>query len=112
MITLQNYRPYIPKTPGELIDQLGGMMLDAPTFVDKSGYFPRNLETEFSAVAQGLEAIRKRIGEEKYRTLRDMSDRMRALFEADPEDVTGETLQGRMLIDEMQQILMNRPKPG
>ncbi len=34
-----------------------------------------------------------------------MSDRMRALFEADPDDKTGETLEGRKIIQEMEDIL-------
>ena len=34
-----------------------------------------------------------------------MSDRMRALFEADPEDKTGDALNGCMIIHEMEEIL-------
>jgi hypothetical protein len=34
-----------------------------------------------------------------------MSDQMRALFEADPEDKTGDTLKGCKIIHEMEDIL-------
>jgi hypothetical protein len=34
-----------------------------------------------------------------------MSDRMRALFEADPENTMGETRKGRDIIHEMEDIL-------
>ncbi|WP_419828036.1 hypothetical protein [Sphingomonas sp.] len=61
------------------------MMLGAPTFIDKTGYFPLSIDTEFQALNDGLEAIRSRLGEERYRTLAAMSQRMRALFEGDPE---------------------------
>lgn len=33
-------KPYIPQGISEIWDFLGAMMLSAPTFKDKSGYFP------------------------------------------------------------------------
>ena len=100
------YRPYIPQTIGELMDQIGSMMLGAPTFKDKTGYFPQmNIDTEFFALNEGLRAVRKKLGEERYATLRARSDRMRALFEADPEDTTCDTQAGREIIHEMEDIL-------
>ena len=50
---------------------------------------------------------RGKLGEALYLKLSAMSDRMRALFEADPEDKTGETRKGRA-IREMIAML----KPG
>ena len=103
------YRPYIPQTPGELWDLLGSMMLGAPTFKDDTGYFPeRNIETVFVALHGGLEAVRKKLGEERYAALMVLSQRMRPLFEADPEDKTGDAQAGRQLIHEMEDIL----RPG
>lgn len=100
------YRPYIPQTLGELMDKVGAMMLGAPTFKDKTGYFPQmNIDTEFFALNEGLLATRKKLGEERYTTLRALSDKMRALFEADPEDKTGDTQAGRKIIHEMEDIL-------
>ncbi len=100
------YRPHIPETLGELMDKLGSMMLGAPTFKDKTGYFPgKNIDTTFFALNEGLLAIRKTLGEERYATLRALSDKMRALFEADPEDKTGATQAGREIIHEMEDIL-------
>lgn len=108
-----SYEPYIPQTIGELIDKLGGMMLSSPTFIDKTGYFPeKNIETAFYALNEGLKAVRKKIGEERYATLVALSDRMRAHFEADPEDKTDDALAGRDLIYEMMDILQNKRPPA
>jgi hypothetical protein len=105
------YEPYIPQTTGELWDLLGGMMLDAPTFKDETGYFPgRSIETEFVALNGGIDAVRKKVGEERYAALVALSARMRALFEADPEDNTGDTQAGRQLIHEMEAILRPRSR--
>jgi hypothetical protein len=35
----------------------------------------------------------------------EMSDRMRAHFEADPDDTTDDALKGREIIDEMRDLL-------
>jgi hypothetical protein len=95
------YKPHIPKGVSEIMDQLGFMMLKSPTFIDKTGYFPdRNLETVFYALNEGLRLMRGKLGEERYVKLMEMSDRMRAHFEADPEDKTDETLKGRAIIHE------------
>ncbi len=107
------YSPYIPQTTGELWDLIGGMTLFAPTFKDKTGYFPeRTLATEFIALNGGIDAVRKKIGEERHAALRALSDRMRVLFEADPEDKTGEAQAGRQMFFEMEEILRPRKKPA
>ncbi len=105
------YRPYIPQSIGELMDKLGAMMLGAPSFKDKTGYFPQmNIDTQFLALNEGLLAIRKKLGEERYAALKTLSDKMRALFEADPEDKTGDTQAGREIIHEMEDILRSAAK--
>ena len=105
------YTPYIPQNIGELMDQLGSMMLGSPTFKDGTGYFPRmNIDTEFFALNEGLLACRKKLGEEHYAALKARSDKMRALFEADPEDKTGDTRAGLKLIREMEDILRSAGK--
>ena len=71
------------------MDKLGSMMLGAPTFKDKTGYFPgKNIDTTFFALNEGLLAIRKTLGEERYATLRALSDKA-----------------GREIIHEMEDIL-------
>ena len=93
------------------MDKLGSMMLGAPTFKDETGYFPqRNIETTFFALNEGLLALRKKLGDERYETLKVLSDKMRALFEADPEDKTGDTRAGRKIIREMGDILRSAVK--
>jgi len=105
---IMRYKPHIPQTVGELTDQIRSMMLGSPTFKDKTGYFPQmNIDTEFFALNEGLLAFRKKLGEECYETLKSLSDKMRALFEADPEDKTGETRTGWKIIREMEEILIN-----
>ena len=102
------YRPYIPQDISELIDHVMSMMLGAPLFKDRVGYFPEmNIGTEFFALNEGLLACRKKLGEERYATLKALSDKMRALFEADPEDKTGDTKAGREIIHEMEDILIS-----
>lgn len=108
---LRPYDPYIPETIGELIDQLGSMMMSSPTFVDRTGYFPRTIDSEFFVLKEGLKAVRKKIGEQRYAQCIEMADRMRALFEADPEDKTDDTLAGRQLIVDMQALLRGKSSP-
>jgi hypothetical protein len=106
---IRPYKPYIPKGVSEIMDLLGMMMLKSPTFVDKTGYFPGlNIETTFSELNEGLRLIREKLGEERYLKLAEMSDRMRAHFKADPEDKTDDTLKGRAIIHEMEELLTQK----
>ena len=105
------YRPYIPQNVGELMDHTGSMMLGAPLFKDRAGYFPKkNIETEFFALNEGLQVIRRKLGEERYTMLRAMSDQMRVLFESDPDNTNGGTKAGLKLIREMDDILKSAAK--
>jgi hypothetical protein len=98
------YKPYIPKTVGELIDLLGSMTLDAPSFKDRLRQFDQTPDTEFGALNSGLDNVRMRIGEEAYRAARELSDRARALFEADPDDKDPDN-RGRKCFFEMEDVL-------
>jgi tRNA 2-selenouridine synthase SelU len=105
------YKPYVPQDVGELLDQLAYMMLSSPTFKDKTGYLPHtSIDTAFFSLNEGLLAVREKLGEQRYVALRAMSDKMRALFEADPEDETGDTHAGCMLIQEMEDLLTSFAK--
>lgn len=100
------YNPYIPQTTGDIYDLLGSMMLNSPTFVDRSGDFPgRNIDTEFFVLKEGLKNVRKKLGEADYARSLDIADRMRAHFEDDPEDKTDDSLAGRQLILDMEDII-------
>ena len=75
------------KDVGEIMDQLGFMMLKSPKFIDKTGYFPQqNIDTVFLQLNEGLQLIRGKLGEDLYLKLMNMSDQMRAHFEADLGD--------------------------
>jgi hypothetical protein len=102
-------KPYVPKNVSEIMDLLGVMMIRSPTFIDKSGHFADdNIDTIFRELNGGLGVVRAKLGEERYLKLREMSDRMRAHFEADPEDKTDGSLKGRDIILEMEDLLMQK----
>jgi hypothetical protein len=110
-MVIMQYKPYVPQNVGELLDYLAYMMLSSPIFKDKTGYFPQeNIDTAFSGLNEGLQVVRMQVGEDYYAVLRTMSDKMRALFEADPDDTTGDTHAGCMLIHEMEDILTDVAK--
>ena len=94
------------------MDMLGLMMLSSPTFVDKTNYFPyQTIDTVFGSFNEGLQKLRRKLGEERYLKLKDLTDRMYAYFKADPKDETGEAQKGRLLIHEMEDLLLRKP-PG
>ena len=110
------YKPYICQTIGELNDKLGWMMLNAPTFKDKTGYFPdRDIENTFTGFNQSLDTLRGKLSEERYAKMREMSDQMRVLFESDPEGTNGGAKAGCMIVHEMSLMLRRKradqPKP-
>ena len=96
----------VPQNVIEILEILSSMLVSAPQFLDKTGYFSyMNLEYVFQQLNQGLSHNRPTLGEERYNELMRMSDQMRALFEADPENTMGETRKGRDIIHEMEDIL-------
>lgn len=102
-------KPNIPHGIGELMDHLGMMMLKSPTFKDE--YFTNlNIDLVFFELNEGLKFIYKKLGDERYQKLRALSDRMRAHFEADPEDKTEDALAGRRIIREMEDSLKSTYK--
>ncbi|THD48578.1 MAG: hypothetical protein E7774_02780 [Bradyrhizobium sp.] len=97
---------HIPQNISELLDLTTSMLLSAPKFLDKTGYLPfLNLDYVFEQLHAGLAQNRQRLGEERYNRLFEMSGQIRALFEADPDDKTGQTLQGCKVIHQMNDIL-------
>lgn len=97
---------YVPRTIGELMDHLAMMMLTSPQFEDRTGYLTgRSIDTVFAELNGSLEIIRRKVGEENYAKLMDISARMRAHFEADPEDKTDDGIKGRECIHEMEDLL-------
>ena len=100
------YKPYIPQTISELWDQLGGMVLNSPTFVDETGMYPdQGIETEFYELNESLKLLRPKFGEENYAKMVELSDRMRAHFEADPENKTDGRRLGIECIYAMEDII-------
>jgi len=97
---------YVPQGIGEIVDHLAMMMLSSPLFKDRTGLLPgRSIDTVFAELYGGLEGVRRKVGEENYAKLVELSARMRAHFEADPEDKTEDGIRGRDCILDMQNIL-------
>lgn len=101
-----NSDPYIPASLSEIYDLLGSMFLGAPTFIDESGVFPeRNIDSEFHALTEGAQKVRKKLGEEGYAQLIDLAEQAKALFADDPNDANGKTDQGRSLLYEIEKLI-------
>jgi len=101
-----NPKPYIPASLSEIYDQLGSMILHAPTFIDKTLVFPdRNIDSEFGTLVAGFGVVRKKLGEGRYATLIDLAARASALFPADQDDTNGKTDEGRALLFEIEDLL-------
>ena len=97
----------VPQNISELVDVLGTMITGAPKFEDWTGYLPfMNLDYAFRELNEGLDFNRRKLGKERYQTLLRMSDEMRALFEADPDDKLGNKKKGCKIIHEMLDIVL------
>ncbi|MDN4631979.1 MAG: hypothetical protein EOO77_12045 [Oxalobacteraceae bacterium] len=101
-----NPKPYIPASLSEINDQLGSMILHAPTFIDRTLVFPdRNIHSEFDTLVGGFDVVRKKLGEERYSLLIDLAARAKAFFAADQDDTNGKTDEGRVLLVEIEEVL-------
>ena len=101
------YKPTIPNTLGEIDDLLAWMLFEAPKF-QRQIYQAGDIEMAFFELKEGLTLLRTKLGEDRYASLVDMADQARTLFEADPEDETGETIEGRKLVIQMEKTLNAR----
>ena len=103
----------VPGTISELSDLLATIVLRAPELQVGLG-FPsyRNLNYIFTQLTLGLDANRARLGEARFLELTRMKDEVRALFEADPDDKTGEMHRGCLMINDMDEILRTVPRSG
>jgi hypothetical protein len=103
------YRPHIDISLGELLDTMTFMLLSSPKFQDDSGYLRgMSLETSFYGLNESLRRLQPQLGEALYAKLTAMSDQMRAYFEADPEQTTGETRKGKDLVYDMEELIKAR----
>jgi hypothetical protein len=102
---------YIPGTISEVMDYLASMMLGSPTMTDPE--FPFwNIDSRYYALKDGLSRESKKKGKERHAKLLQLSNRMRAHFEADPDDTNGEAHKGCLLINEMEDLLLGRDAKG
>jgi len=103
---VREYKHYIREDIRELRDFFAKIILQSPKFLDTTGYFPhRNIDTVFFELNESLRHLQGKLGEEAYLKLRDMSDRARAYFEADPEDKADGRRKGCAIIHEMEDLV-------
>ncbi len=103
-----NPEPYVPETLSEINDFLAVLLGGAPTFVDETGFYPKqNIDTRFQQLTEAFSRVRKKLGEERYAKLIDLAARTKALFLADPNDDNGKTLEGCKLIWEIEDIIQD-----
>ncbi len=101
-----NPDPYVPATLSEIYDLLGSMILGAPTFIDRTGYFAeRNLESEFHILISSFDRVRPKLAEDRYTALLDLAGRAKSLFAEDQDDKNGKTDEGRALLFEIEDII-------
>lgn len=62
----------------------------------------------FYTFNEGLRNLRPQLGEECYQKLAAMSDEIRACFEADPDETTGQTRKGKDLVYVMEDLIKAR----
>jgi hypothetical protein len=89
------------------MDHLTYIMFSGPAFVDPD-FVGRDLPTAFYELNEALRLIRDKLGEERYAQLIDLSNRVRAHYEADPENKADDTIKGRELIVVMEDILKQK----
>jgi hypothetical protein len=103
---MNSYKPYVPETLSELMDQVVPMMGDAPNFKDDTGYFPRkNIDSEFYALIEGFGKVRDKVGEDRYAKALDIAARMKAIFLEAEDENDPKTMQGIYLIHELIDII-------
>jgi hypothetical protein len=101
------YKPYVPKGTREILDHLNYIMFSGPAFEDPR-FIGRDLPTAFFELDEALLLIRDNLGERRYAQLKELSNRVRAHYEADPENKTDDTLKARELILLMEDILKQK----
>jgi hypothetical protein len=65
----------------------------------------QTIDTMFFSLDAGMKRFRPWLGEALYHQLQSMSVQLRAYFEADPEDTTGETTKGKFLVQDMEDLV-------
>ncbi|MEG3179138.1 hypothetical protein [Sphingomonas sp. LT1P40] len=106
-----NPEPYIPESLSEIHDFLAGLIGGAPTFVDDTGFYPnQSIDTEFAVLLAAFDKVREKLDEDRYARLVDLAARAKALFEADPDESNGKTLEGCKLIWEIEEIVQDARK--
>ena len=99
---------HIAESFGDLLEIMSYMLIFSPKFNNDIFCRGRDIETSFYVLNESLSIMRTKLGEGLYHRLIEMSDQMRACFEADPERVTGETRRGKNLVLEAEELIKAR----
>jgi hypothetical protein len=106
----KSFISYVPNDVESLRDLIASLVLGAPKCTSATGYFPEvNIDSEFTALAGGLSALREALGQERYDILVGMADQAKALFVAAPDAEADEVWAGRNLLLEMDDMLDELP---
>lgn len=82
---------YIPKTLGEVSDQLSLMVLTAPDFLDP--VFPwQNRDTVFRQLSEGLDNVKRKLGETGFERLKEAMLQARQLCDSGEGDAARDVL--------------------
>lgn len=104
----RNHESYIPASLSEIYDFLASLLGGAPTFVDDTGFDPnQNIDTEFAVLVAAFDKVRRKLGEDRYVKLIELSAQAKGLFASDPNDENGKTRQGYRVIHEIEGIIQD-----
>ena len=104
-ISFYNPNPYIPASLSEINDFFYHMIGAAPTFVGSGTFRDDDIDLVYFQLNEAFGVVRKKLGEERYAAMMDLAARSKALFEADPEETNGQTMDGIKLIWEMMDLV-------
>ena len=93
---------YVPSSVPEVREQICAMVIAIPDLVDNIA--DGGVPGAFRDLQDGLNLIRKRLGEKLYLQLSEMAEASHAHFKA------GEDRQGRFILQDMDEAMRQRPK--
>lgn len=95
---------YVPASIPEVRDQIGAMVIAIPDLADNISN--DGVPGAFRDLQDGLDLVRKRLGEPLYLQLSEMARASHAHF------VAGERKQGRILLQHMDEAMKRRRQPN
>jgi hypothetical protein len=95
---------YVPATVPEVREYVGAMVIAIPDLVDSIAN--GGIDGAYASLQEGLDLVRKRLGEPLYLQLSEMARASHAHFAA------GERKQGRIVLQHMDEAMKRRRQPN